>query len=187
MVVGATGGDAMCEDNEGKAYLILSAELFTESKVQANKALPFQRDMAKMLMYFNAKKKTDLEDIAKVYDLPTENLISEVKKYNEAANSGAPCEFGKAPTDVKFLKGPFYIMDISIDSKLAPLTTLTLGGLMVNEETGEVLDQNKNEIKGLYAAGRTAIGICSNIYVSGLSIADCIFSGRRVGQNLEKG
>ena len=187
MVYGATLGDAMCEDNEGKAYLILSAELFTESKVQANKALPFQRDMAKMLMYFNAKKKTDLEDIAKVYDLPTENLISEVKKYNEAANSGAPCEFGKAPTDVKFLKGPFYIMDISIDSKLAPLTTLTLGGLMVNEETGEVLDQNKNEIKGLYAAGRTAIGICSNIYVSGLSIADCIFSGRRVGQNLEKG
>ena len=58
---------------------------------------------------------------------------------------------------------------------------------MVNEETGEVLDQNQNEIKGLYAAGRTAIGICSNIYVSGLSIADCIFSGRRVGQNLRKG
>ena len=79
MVYGATLGDAMCEDNEGKAYLILSAELFTESKMQANKALPFQRDMAKMLMYFNAKKKTDLEDIAKVYDLPAENLISEIK------------------------------------------------------------------------------------------------------------
>ena len=187
MVYGATLGDAMCEDNEGKAYLILSAKLFTESKIQANKALPFQRDMAKMLMYFNAKKKTDLVDIAKVYDLSAENLISEVNKYNEAANSGTPCEFGKAATDIKLLEGPFYIMDISIDSKLAPLTTLTLGGLMVNEETGEVLDQNKNEIKGLYAAGRTAIGICSNIYVSGLSIADCIFSGRRVGQNLEKG
>ena len=65
-------------------------------------------------------------------------------------------------------------MDISIDSKLA-LITPTLGGLMVNEETGEVLNQNHEEIKGLYAAGRTAIGICSNIYVSGLSIADCIF------------
>ena len=38
-------------------------------------------------------------------------------------------------------------MDISIDSKLAPLTTLTLGGLMVNEETGEVLNQNHEEIK----------------------------------------
>ena len=48
------------------------------------------------------QKKGDLEDIAKVYDLPAENLISEIKKYNEAANSGNPCEFGKAPTDVKF-------------------------------------------------------------------------------------
>ncbi|MFD4183567.1 FAD-binding protein, partial [Rhodococcus sp. NPDC058514] len=34
-------------------------------------------------------------------------------------------------------------------------------------------------IEGLYAAGRTAVGICSNSYVSGLSLADCVFSGRR--------
>ena len=85
---------------------------------------------------------------------------------------------------MKELKSPYYILDISIDSKLAPLPCLTLGGLMVNEETGEVLDQDNQEIPGLYAAGRTAVGICSNIYVSGLSIADCIFSGRRIGQNL---
>jgi 3-oxo-5alpha-steroid 4-dehydrogenase len=56
--------------------------------------------------------------------------------------------------------------------------------LRVNEETGEVLNQSNVEIPGLYAAGRTAVGVCSNIYVSGLSVADCIFSGRRIGQNL---
>jgi 3-oxo-5alpha-steroid 4-dehydrogenase len=67
---------------------------------------------------------------------------------------------------------------------MAPLPCLTLGGLRVNEETGEVLNQSNVEIPGLYAAGRTAVGICSNIYVSGLSVADCIFSGRRIGQNL---
>ena len=39
-------------------------------------------------------------------------------------------------------------------------------------------------IKGLFAAGRSAVGVCSNIYVSGLSIADCVFSGRRVGKSL---
>ena len=94
-------------------------------------------------------------------------------------------EVREAAEDVKELKGPFYIMDISIDSKLAPLTTLTLGGLKVNEETGEVLNLKGKEIRGLYAAGRTAVGVCSNIYVSGLSIADCIFSGRRIGQNLD--
>ena len=62
------------------------------------------------------------------------------------------------------------------------VTELVTPGVAINDD---VLDQNKNEIKGLYAAGRTAVGICSNIYVSGLSIADCIFSGRRIGQNLK--
>ena len=187
MVYGATLGDAMCEHNDGKAYLIVDESLLKDAKKQSKEALPFQRDMARMLMYFNAKKKNNLLDLAKVYNLPADKLNEEVEKYNQAARSESSCEFGKAASDVKELNGPFHIMDISIDSKLAPLTTLTLGGLMVNEETGEVLNQDNQEIKGLYAAGRTAVGICSNIYVSGLSIADCIFSGRRIGQNLRKG
>jgi len=184
MVYGATLGDAMCEHNEGKAYLIVDADLFDLAKKQSSEALPFQRDMARMLMYFNARKKSNLEDMAKIYGLDASKLALEITKYNKAAAAGLSCEFGKAASDVKELKGAFYIMDISIDSKLAPLTTLTLGGLMVNEETGEVINQDMQEIQGLYAAGRTAVGVCSNIYVSGLSIADCIFSGRRIGQHL---
>jgi 3-oxo-5alpha-steroid 4-dehydrogenase len=41
--------------------------------------------------------------------------------------------------------------------------------------------EDGSTIAGLYAAGRTAVGICSNSYVSGLSLADCVFSGRRAG------
>jgi 3-oxo-5alpha-steroid 4-dehydrogenase len=185
MVYGATLGDAMCENNDGKAYLVLDAALYDEAKTQASVALPFQRDMARMLMYFNSRKKSTIEDLAKVYDIPEEDLRSSLEEYNQSAQNKMSCKFGKAAEDVKELKGPFYIMDISIDSKLAPLTTLTLGGLKVNEETGEVLNLKGKEIRGLYAAGRTAVGVCSNIYVSGLSIADCIFSGRRIGQNLD--
>jgi 3-oxo-5alpha-steroid 4-dehydrogenase len=36
----------------------------------------------------------------------------------------------------------------------------------------------------LYAAGRTAVGVASQSYVSGLSLADCIFSGRRAGKQV---
>ena len=72
-------------------------------------------------------------------------------------------------------------MDVSVDSKLSPCAVLTLGGLVVNEETGNIKNKDRVDIEGLFAAGRSAIGICSNIYVSGLSIADCIFSGRRAG------
>jgi len=184
MVYGATLGDAMCEDQNGKAYLIVDAALYKEAKEQASNALPFQKDMARMLMIFNGRKKQTMKDLASIYGLPSDSLERSIATYNKAAKNNESCAFGKHPSDVKELKAPFHIMDISIDSKLAPLTTLTLGGLKVNEETGQVLNQHNEEIKGLYAAGRTAVGICSNIYVSGLSIADCIFSGRRVGKNL---
>jgi 3-oxo-5alpha-steroid 4-dehydrogenase len=53
--------------------------------------------------------------------------------------------------------------------------------LRVDEETGQVLTADDTPVSGLYAAGRTAVGICSNSYVSGLSLADGVFSGRRAG------
>ena len=66
------------------------------------------------------------------------------------------------------------------------LATLTLGGLRVNESSGQVLDAQGRDIAGLYAAGRTAIGIPSGGYISGLSLADCVFSGRRAGRSAAK-
>ena len=107
-----------------------------------------------------------------------------IQKYNECYRNNSSCEFGKAHKDMAFLEGTFIAMDISIDAKIAPLPTLTLGGLVVNEDDGSVIGTDGRSIKGLYAAGRSAVGICSNIYVSGLSVADCIFSGRRIGKNL---
>ena len=35
-------------------------------------------------------------------------------------------------------------------------------------------------------AGRTAIGIPSHLYISGLSLADCVFSGRRAGESVAR-
>ena len=48
---------------------------------------------------------------------------------------------------------------------------------------GEVEREDGSTIPGLYAAGRNAVGIASHSYVSGLSIAGCIFSGRRAGHH----
>ena len=54
----ATLGDAMCENNEGKAYLIVDAKLFEEAKKPSFCGTsPFKGIMARMLMYFNARKK----------------------------------------------------------------------------------------------------------------------------------
>jgi 3-oxo-5alpha-steroid 4-dehydrogenase len=54
----------------------------------------------------------------------------------------------------------------------------------VDELTGLVCREDGSTVRGLYAAGRSAVGICSNVYVSGLAYADCIFSGRRVGRSV---
>ena len=62
---------------------------------------------------------------------------------------------------------------------------ITMGGLKVNEDSGAVLDDAGAPVPGLYAAGRTAIGVCSNFYVSGLSLADCVFSGWRAADSIK--
>ena len=78
--------------------------------------------------------------------------------------------------------GPFTLLDISFRARVSyPMPMITLGGLVVDEETGAVLRPDGAAVAGLFAAGRAAVGVCSNSYVSGLSLADCVFSGRRAG------
>ncbi|MGT2433669.1 hypothetical protein ACU4HD_41780 [Cupriavidus basilensis] len=58
----------------------------------------------------------------------------------------------------------------------------------MDEASGRVLAEGSEDaIAGLYAAGRTAVGIASNHYVSGLSLADCIWSGRNAGRAIAAG
>lgn len=56
----------------------------------------------------------------------------------------------------------------------------------MNEETGQVVTASGESIEGLYAAGRSAVGICSNSYISGLSLADAMFSGRRAARHVSQ-
>jgi 3-oxo-5alpha-steroid 4-dehydrogenase len=71
---------------------------------------------------------------------------------------------------------------MSIPNVYAFTYFFTLGGLIVDEDTGAVKDADGVIVKGLYAAGRAALGLCSNGYISGLSIGDGMFSGRRAGR-----
>jgi 3-oxo-5alpha-steroid 4-dehydrogenase len=56
------------------------------------------------------------------------------------------------------------------------------GGLTVDETTGNVTRPDGSIVEGLYAAGRAAVGICSESNFSGLSIADTVYSGRRAAR-----
>lgn len=185
-VYGALLGERMCEGQNGRAILIIDRTLYREAlrEILPWKVMPFQLMAAASNLFLNATKARTLEALATACRLPSEKLIATVGAYNSAAALGRPDPLGKPTAYVHpILRPPYYAMDVSIDSKRYPCPTISFGGLVVDEETGAVLDADGAPIPGLYAAGRTAVGVASRSYVSGLSIADCVFSGRRAGRS----
>jgi 3-oxo-5alpha-steroid 4-dehydrogenase len=136
-------------------------------------------------LLFNAKRSSNLAGLAKRCNLPPELLRQSVERYSRAARGELADEFGKSAAMLANLdQGPWYALDLSFASKLFPCPVITLGGLKVCEASGRVLDHAGQPINGLYSAGRNAVGVASNLYVSGLSLADCIYSGRRAAAHV---
>lgn len=180
---GAAIGEKMVEENEGKALLIIDRDIWKRSRSQVmwGRAQWFQAAPAILNLYFNARKARTIEELATLIKVDVNTLKATLADYNASIEEGRDDAFGKFDVARKVLKPPFYAIDCSITSKRFPCPTLTLGGLRVDEQSGLVLTEAGDTIPGLYAAGRNAVGICSRQYVSGLSIADCVFSGRRAG------
>ncbi|MFC7050079.1 FAD-binding protein [Emcibacter nanhaiensis] len=181
---GAAIGDAMCLRADGRTTLIINSTLKWRAlrQILPWRARAFQYIPAFISMMFKANKGKTIEELAVKVGMDPATVRETLENYNATVRGEKEDDFGKPVTDMQDMsKGPYYAIDVSLDNKVLPCPTLTLGGLQVNEETGEVLREDGTEIKGLYAAGRTAVGIASNAYVSGLSVADCVFSGRRAG------
>jgi 3-oxo-5alpha-steroid 4-dehydrogenase len=183
---GAAIGEAMVERAEGRAILILDNRQARTAKKQVGRGKThwFQTAPTLLNLWTNARKGDSLEALAQRCKMDPGVLAASVSAYNEAIAAKQADPLGKpdgfrSPIE----QGPFLAIDCSISSRRFPCPTLTLGGLVVNEETGEVQNGQGQGIVGLYAAGRAAVGICTRQYVSGLSLADCVFSGRRAGRS----
>jgi len=126
-----------------------------------------------------------LEEVAAKAGVDPAGLRATVEAHNQAAAAGEPDPMGKPSEFVKPVgQGPYSLIAISVKrSVINPCPMFTLGGVIVDEDTGAVKTPAGQPIAGLYAAGRTAIGLCVNSYVSGLSLSDCVFSGRRAAQH----
>lgn len=184
-VYGATLGQAMVEGQGGKAWLVLDARLrwLSIKECLFGGLWVFQALPALAMMLFSAKKAATIEALAARIGADPAALRSSVVMVNAAAAGRAADPLGKSADMCHACeRAPFYAMDISIGARTFPLATLTLGGLRVNEADGHVRDAQGQDILGLFAAGRSAIGIPSSRYVSGLSLADCVFSGRRAAR-----
>jgi 3-oxo-5alpha-steroid 4-dehydrogenase len=142
----------------------------------------FQQLQARYLLGSGKVSAPTVAAVAAKAGVDPAGLASAVAAYNASDPGDA---MGKAPDLVRPLDQPPYsLIDCSIQpSMFYPAPVLTLGGLVVEPETGQVLRPDGTAVAGLYAAGRSAVGLCSGSYVSGLSLADCVFSGRRAGHH----
>jgi 3-oxo-5alpha-steroid 4-dehydrogenase len=136
---------------------------------------------------FGLKKARNVVELAALIGCSSATLEATLAASAAAKRGEQPDAFGRDQEDIHDLEAPYYLMDISLDAKLLPCTVLTMGGLVVDEATGAVIREDGKAIGGLYAAGRTAVGVPSHLYMSGLSIADGIFSGRRAAKAIAEG
>ncbi len=184
-VYGAKLGYEMVEHQGGKAWLILDARLRRQAIKEClfGRLWAFQSLPAMLLMLTGARKAATIDALAGKIGADANTLRASVAAANAAARGEGDDPFGKSADMRQACEhAPYYALDISIDARNFPMATLTLGGLRVDEADGHVLDGHGRIIPRLFAAGRSAIGLPSSHYVSGLSLADCIFSGRRAGR-----
>lgn len=181
---GATHSERMVHDYGGRGFLVLDSTSWKRARRQiAEQTLPFQAAQARYVLTIGHRRADSLDALARKLGVSSDGLERTVTAYNDGQRTGAGDPAHKAPDLCRPLEdAPFYGVDISVKNSPAyPAPGITLGGLVVDEATGGVQRGEGITIEGLYAAGRSAVGLCSTSYVSGLSLADAVFSGRRAG------
>lgn len=181
---GATFGDVLMRDFGGSGWAVFDADNWRKGRKQVKSQAPvLQKLQVAYLTTIGHKKAGTLAALAKKMGVDAAGLHATVDAYNTGIESSAGDPAHKA-ADVchPVRKAPYYAINVSaVNAPFFPIPGLTLGGLRVDGQSGEVIHRDGGVIPGLYAAGRTAVGVCSNSYISGLSLADGVFSGRRAG------
>jgi 3-oxo-5alpha-steroid 4-dehydrogenase len=130
-----------------------------------------------------------LAELEESLGMPAGSLEATVETYNRHAGKGEDPYFHKDPKWLRPLRSPFAAVDPRMGffgtgdgaGKGTGAAGFTLGGLRTTVD-GEVLNNSGAPLPGLYAAGRAAAGIHGEGYISGTSLGDGTFFGRRAGR-----
>jgi 3-oxo-5alpha-steroid 4-dehydrogenase len=182
---GASVGQHIADSPGGHGFLVVD-ETIRKRILEENRKLEinFQSITAYINLFFNRVKAPSLDALARAAGLPAQTLVETIETYSERARQGRDDELGKSKKSFHPLETPpYYAIVCDIGSTWFPTPCISLGGLRVDGASGRVLREDGSQIAGLYAAGRNAVGVSSHSYVSGLSIADGIFTGRRAGRH----
>ena len=129
-----------------------------------------------------------LEELESLTGMPPGSLAATVALYNAHAARGEDPWFHKDPRWLRPLDPPYAAIDPhrSFRAPTDPpvgsgAAVFTLGGLATDVD-GHVLDLDGKPVPGLLAAGRASSGLAAWGYISGTSLGDGTFFGRRAGR-----
>jgi 3-oxo-5alpha-steroid 4-dehydrogenase len=181
-------GHHIAEDQDGVAYIILDSRLRRQALREAmpgrGKIFRLQGAPALMGLFLSSKKAATIEELAGRCGMDPGSLRDAVDHYNRSSAGLEKPRFRKHPDFVgQIVKPPFHAVDISIHNKKYLCPSISLGGIVVDEGTGQALDEQGVPIPKLFAAGKNAKGVSSHRYVSGIALADCVYSGRIAGRS----
>lgn len=182
-------GRAVAARRDGTAWLILERASYRRAFKQSMNSggltpfMYFYLPNLLNLLFGGTVRARSIEKLARKIGIAPEALRRTIATYNGAAAAGFDPLGKNADKLHPIAQGPFCAVNMSIKNRFGFTMTMSLGGLRVDEETGEVLRENGTPITGLYAVGRSAVGLCSQGYFSGMSLADGAFSGRRAGRH----
>jgi fumarate reductase flavoprotein subunit len=138
----------------------------------------FATNSAKSLYAANS-----IEELAGFFNHDPKDLKATIDRYNELATKGVDEDFGKPAELLRPLTGgPYYI------AKLSYSFFFSVGGFLVNRKR-QVLDTNKEPIKGLYAIGNDGNNNYRNVYtinMPGTAFGNQVNSGREAANYVKE-
>ena len=121
------------------------------------------------------EKANSIDELAQLIDVDADILINTIDQYNQSVALQSDC-LGRETLINAIDKPPFYA------NMKKPTIHHTLGGIEINE-MAQVLNQDKQPINGLFAAGEVTGGIHGANRLGGNSFPDMIVFGRIAGKN----
>ncbi|WP_433732183.1 FAD-dependent oxidoreductase [Nocardia sp. CA-129566] len=165
-------GQATLIQQENQAYLVIDEQAL-EAALATVTSTPFFRQPPTWAAETVAELESDM-------GLPEQALQGTVDCYNLHAAHGKDPLLGKKPEWVEPIGTPLAAFDMR-----GFTAGFTLGGLRTDLDS-RVLHVSGESIPGLFAAGRCTSGLCAGGYVSGASLGDGSFYGRRAGRAAAK-
>lgn len=155
---------------------------------------PFPLPIGKHLKSGYLKRGGSIEELAGVIGVPAAALTEEIDTFNRDAITGVDTKFGKGstaynryqgdslvkpnPCMAPIQTGPFYAIKVVVGE------IGTFAGLATNEHC-QVLTQDKQPIKGLYAVGNDAASIMGGNYPgAGITLGPALTFGYVTGKTL---